>query len=50
MVSKRLGHAQSYFTADSYMRLPEMADRASAERMAIRVREAGQQRAIAEAP
>ena len=50
MVSKRLGHAQSYFTADSYMRLPETADRASAERMATRVREAGLQRVAAEAP
>lgn len=49
-VSKRLGHSRSYFTADNYMRLTETADRAAAERMAARVREAGQRRAAGEAP
>ena len=50
LVSKRVGHKHVNFTADNYMRLPEKADRASAERMASRVREAGQQRVAAEAP
>ena len=49
-VSKRLGHSRSYFTADNYMRLTETADRAAAERMAARVREAGQRRTAGEAP
>ena len=49
-VSKRLGHSRSYFTADNYMRLTETADRAAAERMAARVREAGQQRTAVEGP
>ena len=49
-VSKRLGHSRSHFTADNYMRLTEAADRQAAERMAARVREAGQRRLAGEAP
>lgn len=49
-VSKRLGHSRSFFTADTYMRLTETADRATAERMAERVREAGHRRVSGQAP
>lgn len=50
IVSKRLGHSRSHFTADNYMRQTDAADRQAAERMAARVREAGQRRATGEAP
>lgn len=42
IVSKRLGHARSSFTADTYTRLPEQVDRAAAELIAAMVRQAGQ--------
>jgi integrase len=47
-VSERLGHSRSHVTADNYMRLTEAADRQAAERMAARVREAGQRRLTGE--
>ncbi len=42
VVSKRLGHARSSFTADTYTRLPEQVDREAAEVIATMVRRAGQ--------
>lgn len=42
IVSKRLGHARSSFTADAYTRLPEQVDRDAAELIAAMVRQAGQ--------
>jgi site-specific recombinase XerD len=49
-VSKRLGYSRSYFTADSYMHLPDSLDREAAELMAAMVRQAGQQAAASEVP
>jgi integrase len=48
-VSKRLGHSRSYFTADTYMRLPESLDRDAAELVATRMRQEGLRAASGEA-
>lgn len=50
IVSKRLGHARSSFTADTYTRLPEQVDRDAAELIAAMVRQAGRQGAAGDAP
>lgn len=42
LVSKRLGHARSSFTADAYTRLPEQVDRDAAALITAMIRQAGQ--------
>lgn len=50
IVSKRLGHSRSSFTADTYTRVLPQVDLEAAELIAAMVRQAGAKGAAGEAP